>query len=203
MRVSMIFRCFHCDDQDVVDVWTRHFETTSHLDPSHLNRPFMVFVGASVLNLCLFDQKTWGNDTDVLGTVVLSCCIRRPGPPNPLVDDLVIQQYSLSQNVSNNNLKFSFILRQIMDSTHHQTWDLQERLDSLMNGRTPWLLGSGEWRSHLPSGYGLAQRMKSSWPCSKQRFLQRNPESSRNDSNLIHSWDKMNKNATRSPGLLV
>lgn len=90
-----------------------------------------------------------------------------------------------------------------MDFTHHQTLDLQERLDSLMNGRTPWLLGSGEWRSHLPSGYGLAQRMKSSWPCSKQRFLQRNPESSRNDSNLIHSSEKMNKNATRSPGLLV
>lgn len=128
--------------------------------------------------------------------------IRRPGPKT-LVDDLVIQQYSLSQNVSNNNLKFSFILRQIMDFTHHQTLDLQERLDSLMNGRTPWLLGSGEWRSHLPSGYGLAQRMRSSWPCSKQRFLQRNPESSRNDSNLIHSSDKMNKNATRSPGLLV
>lgn len=41
---------------------------------TYISWPFMVFVGASVLNLCLFDQKTWGNDSDVLGTVVLWCC---------------------------------------------------------------------------------------------------------------------------------
>lgn len=112
----------------------------------------MVFVGASVLNVCFFDPKTWGNDSDVLGTVVLSCCQDCRSRIEALEDGL--KPWLMTWLYSN-------ILR------HDTSWIPLTK---------PWICRSGStvlWMDeHLGSlavrsDEATAQEMKSSWPCSK------------------------------------